>query len=139
MKSLLKIIMIPFGFLFGLINFLPIPWKIRLRWGYYIRLMVVKIMGIFPFFVQYQQGVNIQYKMGKQKEDGDIKSLKDFENLIRYFDINKIPVDRVKEAVKHLDEDRVDMSDYTLKLAKKVLGEQEGQNVYKNLHKVVPQ
>ena len=131
--------MIPFGFLFGLINFLPIPWKIRLRWGYYTRLMVVKIMGVFPFFVQYQQGVNIKYKMGKQNEDGDIKSLKEFENLIRYFDINGIPIDKVKEAVKHLEGNRTAMNEYTLELAQRVLGKQEGQNIYKNLHKVVPQ
>ena len=51
---ILGLVLIPAGYLLGIFNALPWPWKLRLWWIYLIRQCTLLVMSRVPLFLRYQ-------------------------------------------------------------------------------------
>ena len=121
-KKLLKSIMVFLGFFFGIINSLPIPWRLRLMWGKFIYLIMDMSSKWMPFFTDYLQKADIDYKRGEPQENRD-KAAHDFKNLIQSLELNLIPIEKIADALKMLDEKNVRLDDYGKHLFDELLRE----------------
>lgn len=128
-RVLLKYFMVPFGIILGIINSLPLPWRLRLMWGNFIRWIMESPLKRASYFIDYLQKETIYDKSGKPGDYRNIQSIYDFENLIKYLEINFIPLEKIANTIKRVEEKNVDSIDYEKHLSLELLKEKNQEEV----------
>lgn len=128
-RELLKYSMVPFGIILGIINSLPLPWRLRLIWGNFICWIMESPLKRASYFIDYLQKETIDDKSGKPGDYRNIQSIYDFENSIKYLEVNSIPLEKIANAVKRVEEENVELTDYRKHLSLELLREKNQEEV----------
>lgn len=94
----MKLLLIIGGFLFGVFNTLPLPWRLRVWWMRFLYGVIAICTQLFPSILSWTQKQNMRFKMGKQ-EGEDYESLVLLERVLEFFQKNGISPQQVKQAV----------------------------------------
>jgi hypothetical protein len=94
----MKILLIIGGYLFGVFNSLPFPWRLRVWWMRFLYEFIAVCTKIFPLILRWTQNQNMRFQMGKQ-EGEDYESLVMLERVLEYFEKHGVTPRQLQQAV----------------------------------------
>jgi hypothetical protein len=126
MKTALKIL----GFIFGVFNTLPLPWRLRVLWMRFLYDFIFMGTNLFPSILSWTNKQNSRYKMGKQQGE-DYESLVLLERVLQYFEKTEVPIPNIQQAVTRAEAENVPPEKWGAFLAQVILGPLEAERVLK--------
>ncbi len=127
MKNVLKIL----GFSFGIVNSLPLPWRLRVWWMRFLFEFINWGTNLFPRILSWMKHQNMVYKMGKQQGE-DYESLVQLEKVLQYFEQTRVPLTSIQRAVERAESENIPSEQMGAFLAGVILEPGEAERVLKN-------
>lgn len=116
----MKVLLMIGGYLFGLFNTLPIPWRMRVWWMRFLYEVIAFFTKSFPSILSWTQKQNVRFKMGKQ-EGEDYESLVVLERVLEFFEKNSVTPQQVQRAVEQAETSGVPSEQMGIFLSRAVL------------------
>jgi hypothetical protein len=105
-QFLLRGVMLIGGTAISMVNLLPLPWSLRLVWLRFLFFLTVKGTLLFPSTLRFVVAQNEAYRMGKQHGES-LESFVQLEKILEHTSLQKIPLDRVRGALKQAEDGRI--------------------------------
>lgn len=126
-----KLFLISIGYVFSLVNMLPIPWSMRVFWMKFLYSLTVMGTSLFPSILSWTEKQNIKFKMGKQ-EGEDYESLVQLEKVLEYLENNNYTVEQVRWALDLAESEKIPNESLGSFIALKILEEDIADQLLKD-------
>ncbi len=118
------------GFCFSVINLLPIPWPLRLRWFRLLYFLTVKGTLLFPSILHWTKRQNVAYKMGKQTGE-EYESIVQLEKVLEYLEKKEFPAHKVDQAMRQAEKEAIPSDQIGVFIARNILDPLTAEQVLK--------
>lgn len=126
-----KLFLISIGYVFSLVNMLPLPWSVRVFWMKSLYSLTVLGTSLFPSILSWTEKQNIKFKMGKQ-EGEDYESLVQLEKVLEYLENNNYTVEQIKWALNLAESEKIPNESFGSFIALKILEEDIADQLLKD-------